>query len=90
MKFPSAILWGLCVNLALLAAILFYDKGHKRNRHIDHVVLYLQWSNQAQFAGFYVAKDLNFYDDENLEVTLLSRPDTPADLGERHHSGTRR
>jgi ABC-type nitrate/sulfonate/bicarbonate transport system substrate-binding protein len=82
LRLPSAILWALCANVALLAAVLFYDKAHKRNRTIDHVVLYLQWSNQAQFAGFYVAKDMNFYDNENLEVTKCCyRSRTSARIG---------
>ena len=31
----------------------------------------LQWVPQAQFAGYFAAKDLGFYDDVGLDVTLL-------------------
>ncbi len=37
----------------------------------DSVKLQLQWVTQAQFAGYYVAKDKGFYADENLDVTIL-------------------
>ena len=36
----------------------------------DAVTLQLQWVTQAQFAGYYVAKDKGFYDAENLDVTI--------------------
>ena len=31
----------------------------------------LQWFAQAQFAGYFAAKDLGFYDDAGLDVTIL-------------------
>jgi NitT/TauT family transport system substrate-binding protein len=34
------------------------------------VTLQLKWVTQAQFAGYYVAKDKGFYTDENLDVTI--------------------
>ena len=36
----------------------------------DPLTLQLKWVTQAQFAGYYVAKDKGFYDEENLEVTI--------------------
>jgi len=36
----------------------------------DNVTLQLKWVTQAQFAGYYVAKDKGFYKDENLDVTI--------------------
>jgi NitT/TauT family transport system substrate-binding protein len=36
----------------------------------DPVTLQLKWVTQAQFAGYYVAKDKGFYKDENLDVTI--------------------
>ena len=36
----------------------------------DDLTLQLQWVTQAQFAGYYVAKDKGFYDEENLNVTI--------------------
>ena len=36
----------------------------------DAVTLQLKWVAQAQFAGYYVAKDKGFYEEENLDVTI--------------------
>jgi len=37
----------------------------------DAVTLQLKWVTQAQFAGYYVALDQGFYEEENLDVTIL-------------------
>jgi len=36
----------------------------------EEVTLQLKWVTQAQFAGYYVAKDKGFYDDVGLDVTI--------------------
>ncbi len=36
----------------------------------DAVTLQLKWVTQAQFAGYFVAKDKGFYAEENLDVTI--------------------
>ena len=36
----------------------------------DKVTLQLKWVTQAQFAGYYVAKDKGFYKQEGLDVTI--------------------
>lgn len=36
----------------------------------DDVTLQLKWVTQAQFAGYYVALDKGFYEEEDLEVTI--------------------
>lgn len=36
----------------------------------EDVTLQLKWVTQAQFAGYYVAKDKGFYDEEGLDVTI--------------------
>ncbi|MGI9350938.1 MAG: ABC transporter substrate-binding protein [Rhizobiaceae bacterium] len=36
----------------------------------DNVTLQLKWVTQAQFAGYYVAKDKGFYEDEGLDVEI--------------------
>ena len=36
----------------------------------DKVTLQLKWVTQAQFAGYYVAKDQGFYDEEGLDVKI--------------------
>ncbi|SPH18419.1 Formylaminopyrimidine-binding protein [Defluviimonas aquaemixtae] len=37
----------------------------------DDVTLQLKWVTQAQFAGYFVAKDQGFYEEEDLNVTIL-------------------
>ena len=36
----------------------------------DPVTIQLKWVTQAQFAGYYVAKDKGYYKDANLDVTI--------------------
>jgi NitT/TauT family transport system substrate-binding protein len=36
----------------------------------DALTLQLKWVTQAQFAGYYVAKEKGFYEEENLDVTI--------------------
>ena len=38
--------------------------------HSNKVVLQLKWVTQAQFAGYYVAKDKGFYEEEGLDVEI--------------------
>lgn len=40
--------------------------------HADSVTLQLQWVTQAQFAGYYVALDKGYYEEEGLDVTILA------------------
>ncbi|QEE36104.1 ABC transporter substrate-binding protein [Octadecabacter sp. SW4] len=40
--------------------------------HAGSVTLQLQWVTQSQFAGYYVALDKGFYEEEGLDVTILS------------------
>jgi NitT/TauT family transport system substrate-binding protein len=37
----------------------------------EEVKLQLKWVTQAQFAGYFVAKDKGFYEEEGLDVTIL-------------------
>ena len=61
---------GLIATTALLAA----GAAHAA----DQVTLQLKWVTQAQFAGYYVAKDKGFYKDAGLDVTI--KPGGP-DIG---------
>jgi len=38
--------------------------------HLDDVTVQLKWVTQAQFAGYFVAKDKGFYEEEGLNVTI--------------------
>jgi NitT/TauT family transport system substrate-binding protein len=37
---------------------------------LDKVTVQLKWVTQAQFAGYYAAKDQGYYEDEGLDVTI--------------------
>ncbi|PTW50294.1 MULTISPECIES: ABC transporter substrate-binding protein [Rhodovulum] len=50
-----------------LAALLL---GTGSAQAADEVTLQLKWVTQAQFAGYYVALDKGFYDEEDLDVTI--------------------
>lgn len=41
------------------------------DEHLTPVKLQLQWVAQSQFAGYFAAVDLGFYNDEGLDVTIL-------------------
>ena len=50
----------------------------------DKVTLQLKWVTQAQFAGYYVAKDKGFYKEANLDVTIKpGGPDVAPAAGHR-------
>jgi len=36
----------------------------------DKVTLQLKWVTQAQFAGYYVAQDKGFYEDEGINIEI--------------------
>jgi NitT/TauT family transport system substrate-binding protein len=52
--------------LALALAGLAMPSAHAQ----DKLTLQLKWVTQAQFAGYYVAKDKGFYKDVGLDVTI--------------------
>jgi NitT/TauT family transport system substrate-binding protein len=71
-------LWlgGLVLVLALAAGCGGSDKkssgggSTQASGKKDKVTLQLKWVTQAQFAGYYAAKEQGYYDDAGLDVTL--------------------
>eukprot|EP01037_Dinobryon_pediforme_P019936 gene19936-20446_t len=53
-----------------LAAIVASGLGFNAAAAADALTLQLKWVTQAQFAGYYVAKDKGFYKDAGLDVTI--------------------
>jgi NitT/TauT family transport system substrate-binding protein len=53
---------GACASVVVLMSSAAMAK--------DAVTLQLKWVTQAQFAGYYVAKDKGFYDEAGLDVTI--------------------
>jgi len=43
---------------------------HASTNHLEKVSLQLQWLDQFQFAGYYMAKEKGFYEDANLDVEI--------------------
>lgn len=60
--------WGLAVIAALV--LISAIPAPAKTAGPDKVVLRLMWVHQAQFAGFYLAKDLGIYAKHGLEVTI--------------------
>src|SRR5262245_52314158 len=57
-------------KLTVVAAALLGVALAQPARAADTVTLQLKWVTQAQFAGYYVAKDKGFYRDVGLDVTI--------------------
>ncbi|MBD3766140.1 MAG: ABC transporter substrate-binding protein [Rhodobacterales bacterium] len=54
----------------LIAATLGLALGSGAAQAADELTLQLKWVTQAQFAGYYVALDKGFYEEEGLDVTI--------------------
>jgi len=65
-------LQSIAIALALFTISIFLVWSHNRilHTHSDHLSLRLQWIHQAQFAGFYVAREKGFYKDLNLDIDI--------------------
>src|SRR4029434_7874345 len=63
MRKTAVLVWAL-----VLAALFSIGSAQQR---LGQVKLQLKWVAQAQFAGYFVAKEQGFFRDEGLEVTLL-------------------
>ncbi|USG63217.1 ABC transporter substrate-binding protein [Sneathiella marina] len=57
-------------KLTLLATAAIFGAMAMSAQAADKLTLQLKWVTQAQFAGYYVAKDKGFYKDADLEVTI--------------------
>jgi NitT/TauT family transport system substrate-binding protein len=57
-------------RLATLAAAVAMAAASFGAQAQDKLTLQLKWVTQAQFAGYYVAKDKGFYKDAGLDVTI--------------------
>src|ERR1700726_4670276 len=57
-------------NIVALAAGLTLGLSMASAQAADPVTIQLKWVSQAQFAGYFVAKDKGFYKDAGLDVTI--------------------
>src|SRR5690606_9217430 len=72
----TSTFWGKTAALAAAASIVLAGCGSSDDPEADagdltKVTLQLQWSAQAQFAGYYAALDQGFYEDEGLDVEIV-------------------
>jgi NitT/TauT family transport system substrate-binding protein len=73
-KNPWQKLLPLMVVIAFVLAACGDDTGEGGSEacdELDDVRVQLQWVAQSQFAGYFVANDLGFYEDECLNVEIL-------------------
>ena len=56
------------ILLALFPALLLPARPREES---DTLVFTPQWTAQAQFAGYYVAKDMGFYEEEGVNVQII-------------------
>jgi NitT/TauT family transport system substrate-binding protein len=61
----------LCLPLLLSAALLLPSCRLVSGQRPDRVLMQLKWVHQAEFAGFYMAREKGYYERENIEVTFL-------------------
>ncbi len=64
MKIPRILHLILVLLLVLVTACQAQEPA-------DRVTLQLKWVHQAQFAGYYVALEKGFYQDENIDLEIL-------------------
>ena len=57
-------------KIATAAALLLAVAMSAPAQAQDKLTLQLKWVTQAQFAGYYVAKDKGFYKEAGLDVTV--------------------
>ena len=57
-------------RLPILAGAVVLALSNVAAHAQDKLTLQLKWVTQAQFAGYYVAKEKGFYKDEKLDVTI--------------------
>jgi NitT/TauT family transport system substrate-binding protein len=73
-KKPWKKMLALTVAMAFVVAACGDDGGEGGSEtcdELDDVRVQLQWVAQSQFAGYFVANDLGFYEDECLNVEIL-------------------
>lgn len=55
----------------LIFLLLLSTACQKPAPPMDEVRLQLKWIHQAQFTGYYVAKEKGFYEEQNIDLTIL-------------------
>ena len=58
------------IQLVLTLALLVFSLGADESHGLEKVSLQLHWKYQFEFAGFIAAKEMGYYKDAGLDVTL--------------------
>jgi len=58
------------MNFIKLIIVFILFLSHLNSKELEKISLQLDWLHQFQFAGYYIAKEKNFYKDENLDVEI--------------------
>ena len=66
----KSIFFKLIITLLLINTLFANSRIRENN---ENVILQLQWKNQFQFAGYFIAKEKGFYKDYNIDVTIKQR-----------------
>lgn len=61
----------LATAVIIIAMSIHFDDDRSIHEGKARVTLQLQWFDQAQFVGFYVAKQKRFYSEEGIDVSIL-------------------
>jgi ABC-type nitrate/sulfonate/bicarbonate transport system substrate-binding protein len=82
------LLVGLAAALVVIGAVILWFTTHKSPTVVPltRVSVQLEWVNNPEFAGMYVAKDLGYYQAAGLDVTLKELQET-TDVNQEVASG---
>ena len=58
------------IQRAIILTLCFFSAFVLNAKELDKVSLQLQWKDQFQFAGYYVAKEKGFYEEAGLDVEI--------------------
>ena len=76
---PRLCISGVAVIVTAQLLPQSYSQAEATDENLIHLRYAPHWIPQSQFAGFYLAKDLGFYEEEGLDVTILrGGPENPA------------
>jgi ABC-type nitrate/sulfonate/bicarbonate transport system substrate-binding protein len=73
MKRKKFLIIGITL-VVVFSFLVWHSLKSKDDRHLAgkiEIRLQLQWFDQSQFAGFYVAKEQGYYDKEGLDVEII-------------------
>lgn len=62
-----------CFILILSLLLPLQSFSAEGSSNLKHVSVQLKWRHQYQFAGYYVAKELGYYENAGLDVELIER-----------------